>query len=802
MSAVSFQISRSDPACSFSTESFEDQTAAYNLQILFNRVRPGVLYRVDEAGKLQHVRGLCAHARYYWNRDSEQAKVKQAVSDALFHYNRFLSRKEVDETDRIAAQTLRRRLEPLSTRVFNRRLFSIQNTLSRITFPEGVIRVKVGQDYIDYQVRDVETRDVPFIEFNLGNDQDNKNLAMLLQRKKRERFRVDAEGNLKRVTNPVSYHFEKAAQEERVSAVAVDVLRKLNHHLEQVVVTRSHKVAITHIFGQSPLTRIKRQAYNRGAVAENSLVESILLEAFGSDLVQRRADLVDHLSTFPHQVRAGHRKEAIKSLETVFMDLVLSEFRFNQKLGVDLERNKDGGSGGARYARSRFGKKLLVVKPGDEGPHGVNNPQRYAWFKRIFVSPRYCLEGNSEPQAEVDSYLFDRRLGIYVVPPTELRYIASREFNGPRKYKECSIQMFVSDCQTLGEYVGVSPRMHSLPRPFLRWYCRTEANRQKIPQEAASNIALHNVGIEDIDCHFENILVRTRDSSNGPSLLDRLFRGESVAQAEIETFVNSFFTEGHNQALIEAILSSYPVTAEGRTQHVTLIKHDGGSSNPRRHPNSYLAKRFKHLFEVLPQYDQQVDPNSRALFRDKQQDFVEFLLEKGARSLRNIHAPEVFREYWNNPDYRQRFKAWLLETNPIEERAKRNLVCNDLIEANSVDSRRLDAYSFYFQYHLERIHENTMTRVDSWKVVQKYLCTRARRQPPMRRLLHVRSGRDFVQELSANDSDASSSFENIETHLASVKARPVSSGCSSLQEDYFKGSSVLDDLGEGVHAQG
>ncbi len=799
MSAVSFQTSRSAPARSFSTELFEDQTAAYNLQILFNRVRPGVLYRVDEQGRLQYIRGAHAHAHYYWNRESEQAKVKQAVSNALLHYNRLLSRKQVDETDRIAAQTLRSRLEPLSPRVFDRRLFSIHNKLSRLTFPEGVIRLKVGQDYIDYQVQGAEIMDLPFIEFNLGSERDNKHLAMLLQRKKGERFRVDTEGNLERVTNPIDYHFEKEAQEEKVSAVAVDVLTKLNHHLQQVLVTRSHKVALKHIFGDSPLARMKREVYNRGAVAENSLVESVLLEAFASDLVRRRADLADHLSVFPHHIREGHRKEAIKSLETVFMDLVLAEFYFHQKLGVDLERNKDGGSGGARYARSRFGKKLLVVKPGDEGPHGVNNPQRYARIKRIFVSPRYCLEGNSEPQAEVDSYLFDRRLGIYIVPPTELRYIASRQFNGPN-FKECSIQMFVSDCQTLGEYVGVSPKMHSLPRPFLRWYCRTEANRQRIPQEAAGNIALHNVGIEDIDCHFENILVRLRDGAGGHSLLDRLFKGESVERAEIDTFVNTFFTSGHNQALIEAILSSHEVRVGQQVQRATFIKHDGGSSNPRRHPTSYLAKRFKHLFEVLPQYDESVAPKSRMLFLNKQQDFVEFLLEKGARSLRNIHEPHVFRAYWNNAEYRQNFKAWLLETDPGEEFTKRNIVCNNLIEANNVSPDYLQAYAFYFQYHLKRIHENSSTRVDSWIIIQKHFCPRT--PPPMRRMLRVRSERDFVRELDHGDSDASSSFENIVNKLAEVKVRPVRPGPSSLTGNYFKGSSVLDDLGEGVYAQG
>lgn len=792
-----------------------------NLQVLFYRTQPGMLLRVNREGCLEFVEGFWNRFSYRFNRKAEEAAVKQVVSETLENYNRYLQVCRDERTDRFAVEQLFQRIGHLSPNILDRSHFYSHNKLSEYTRSANTVRLKIGNDFIDFTDPEFSEVENPFLELDLGSAEDNANFAFLLQNEQAgDRLRVDVWGRLQKASG-FSFKCERGDQENRVREVVSRVLGQLNETLSKMEMTRTHKVVLNRIFTQGPLTRMRpvvrkprgdrevlEGIYDRAAIREGSCLERILGETFDSRLQETRTNFKDELKAFNLLQSDAARAAAMPAVEAKFMDLLLEEYYFAYQLGVDLERVGDGGSGGARYARDRYGRKILVVKPGDEGPHGPNNPQWYAKIKRWFVSPRECMKGNSEPLSEVDSYLFDRSLGIYQVPPTEWRYIASRQFNG-EVFKECSVQMFVQGCETMSDYVNISSKMFSMPRSLLRWYfgeehgLLTRGNKrrsmlEKVPQASAERLAAHNLGIEDIDCHFENVLVMLRNEGGEPSLIECIFRGERVEENAIDDFVDTFFAKSHNQAVLQAILFSESIEINGERKRVTFIKHDGGSSNPRSHPKGYLPTRFKHLFEVLPNFEASFSEDFKDTLKSKNRLFIEFLFEKSARALRNTLTPEVFRNYWESEENRHIFKLWILETDTQTKEDLRSKVKDALMEVNGFElndqSDRAKVFRAYFNSNLERIEGNIATRLDSWLLLQKF----ANSDRPMREALLTCTQKDFDRELTNMDGF----HENCLNELEEAKRRVVKRGGTCMSGAYFVGNHVLVDLGERGYAVG
>lgn len=708
----------------------QDQVIASNVQLLFNRQGEHLI--VNE-GRLQRVEGIRGHLSYYWNRREQENAVKEVIAQALRSVYAYLQNKTIKNTALIL-ETLFKRMRGL----------------------------RFG-NYLD-------------------NDQ-NVDLNALLERNEGEHVTV-IKG---RITKGFCYN--KPALREKVR----ETLTQLNAYFVDNEPTHIQKIVLKHIFTKSPLSRMRDDIYDRGAILEGSKLEEILAEIFNSDLLPERSqfDLRGNREALKEALkgyRNNENKEKAKgAIKERFMDLVLAEYAFSYQLGLDL-KNQSGGSGGARYGRDRFGEKLVVVKPGDEGPHGRNNPRFWAKIKRFFVSPRSSLFGNSEPQSEVDSYLLSERTGLFIVPPTELRYIPSSKFKGD-PYKECSVQMYIRGSRegpplSLGKYLGINPKMHLLPRLFLRWFLDKEEILNKIPQGLAERLAAHNILIEDIDCHFDNVLVFLRDAE--PTLFDQILENKNVDDEIEQLFQSGFFKQNQGQSLLNSLLYSVKVAADGKEKKLAFAKHDGGSSNPHRHPNGILEKRFKHFFEVHPRFSHPFTMEQHFAGRQRQQRFIEFLLEKGARALRNCHPPEVFKPYWNNPLYRKNFKTWILARERVAK--ARDAVLEDLIDANKVrNTSRGIEYRIHYIGELDRIHRSITTRIDSWKVLKKNL----KNETPMRQALQVVTPEDFKRELTNYDAD------DIEVVMSYVQQKPVADGESRLQGEYFSGNIALIDLGEG-----
>ena len=591
--------------------------------------------------------------------------------------------------------------------------------------------------------------DSSLFEMDLGNDLINYNFWMLLNRKKGQKYQAEEDGKL------VEYRGDKnLLDEEKVCAVVDCTLKALEKFLsDQKEITETHRFVIRSIFSSNNrFIRMNREVFNRASIKEGSTIEQILKPEFR----EKRLSLIQALRDVSSN---KNKKQAQRRVEDCFMDLVLYEFAFASELGIDLELISDGGSGGARYARDRYGQKILVIKPDDEGPLGTNNPQWYAPIKRLLISPKSCLDGNSESLAELDSWLCDRHFGFWSVPSTTIRYINSRGFVGHHN-KKCSVQMFVDECQTLSEYIGISSKYCNLPRRFLRRHFEKNKEEllEKLPIQLLQKIALHNFLIEDIDCHFENILVCLWDPKK-TGRIDSIFQGNSLqkpikdsiqqpiqqpTQDPIQDFVSNLFKEKNNQQLILKLLSFSEIDLQSEKKNITLIKHDGGSSNPHQHPYDcdYLQIRFKHLFEVLPHFDQPCLLESAQLMEGKKENLKKFLIEKATRDLCNVVISGIFQEFIR--ENKENFEKYIFENTANDE--LRHQLINNLVVATGVTGAKRINYRYHFNYHLKRIKKNIKTRIESFQVMHNFLEQSS--TSPMRELLQVKSRADFQREMT------------------------------------------------------
>lgn len=676
------------------------------IELLRNRVH-GTRYRVGDGGELQQVTGRWGRFTYWCRRSHHQARVKEVISRAL----------QDDYQERGPDQALYNNISSMSPRVLDRTLLRER------------LQVKIGDAYLNYY-----DYTPAHVEFNLGSDLDNRNFVTLLRRPPGQTLRVNVRGELVPVNDENVYAYERRFQTEQVRNVVTRLIGLLE---QRVTAAAANRLAIKHFLTKSPLTRMSREMFDRSAIAECSELEEVVDEEIIHVRARFKAALQGYYDNGPNDV--GDRKKAI---EDGSMHLCIAEFIFNQKLGQDLERVTDGGSGGARYARDRFGRKILVVKPIDEGPHGEYNPQWYSGIKRRLVGPRACLEGNNETEAELDAWRFDRLIETNLVPPTAQQELESEQFNGPAR-KVCSVQMFVDGCVTLGEFLGIKPWQHNIPRTILRSQLDGE---RRLPLSLAERAAIHNFGSGDIDAHFSNFLVKaTPVPENAPrSLMFRLMRRDPenrVDEDEIHQFVDTFFVNRHKEDLLQELLASEDVVVGNNdVRRVTLIKHDGGASFPHHHPTSWLGTRFKHLFEVLPDYAEPFSDHARGLLNHKEQGFTQFLQEKGKREIENLMSANANTGFWTEVN-KQRVWNWLGDDEADEILQSR--LAQEMLEAEG-QADNLEEQRQEWLQELERIRGTIQTRRDAWRLLIAHVVT----DHSIRELLQVRSEDDFQEALA------------------------------------------------------
>ncbi|ORY29484.1 hypothetical protein BCR33DRAFT_666627, partial [Rhizoclosmatium globosum] len=115
--------------------------------------------------------------------------------------------------------------------------------------------------------------------------------------------------------------------------------------------------------------------------------------------------------------------------DRLFLDIV-NEVRLAIKDGVYPERIQKGSSG-SYFCKNRDGKIVGVFKPKNEEPYGTMNPKWTKWFQKTCLPccfGRSCLVNGAGYLSEACASYIDRRLGLGVVPRTEVVLLASPTF--------------------------------------------------------------------------------------------------------------------------------------------------------------------------------------------------------------------------------------------------------------------------------------------------------------------------------------------------------------------------------------
>lgn len=572
----------------------------------------------------------------------------------------------------------------------------------------------------------------------LVQDQTHKeNLHALFHRKKGEVFQVDEagklvidsslKGRLHRLGRRFKYCFTcKAAptsQQIKVQQAVTTALQALDQALQGSKAKKDHRDAAKLLLTKGAMKRMSRFAYDRGAIKEGSHLEKVI-----RDFSKERQELNAAYAAWKED------RSQQRALETAFMNLAWTELQFSMSLGIELQKVGDGGTGGAKYGLSRFGKKIWVVKPDDEGPFGVNNPRWMNKIKRFFVTQAPCMKGNSEALSEQESYEFDRQFGFRMVPPTTTHFVESRTFfRGKRKF--CSLQLFVGGCTTLAERIKVPNwKNEMLPRRLQRWLFNKQKILDPVPVNAMARAAAHNFLIEDLDCHTENLLVHAQDLDNLPEDL------------------HEFFADRKQQTLLSHLFH--------RENGVAVIKHDGGSSQPHGHPLAFVGTRLKHIFEVLPHFNEKFPKEVQELVHREHGDrvFLELLEAKALRLLetvKELRYQSIAKDIQN--EFHQELRRWLfLGDEEAYQRIEDEFVEKTVAEIDKGQLSRSERVALRIRirgnYHdeLKRVRDSIAARIDSWILLKQALDSKGDGQnDPMRALFSVRNSHDFNQSLKA-----------------------------------------------------
>ncbi len=498
------------------------------------------------------------------------------------------------------------------------------------------------------------------------------------------------------------------------------------------------------------------------------------------DIVQKRAEKERVMK----EHREGGDERALQmrraALSVACYAVRDAEVCFSKKLGVPLKQIGSGGSGGACTGHALSRKKVTVVKPGDEGPYGVNTPSWMSWIKQFFLSARKCLLWQSEPRAEEGSSRLAEVFEFANTPHTRTEEISARTFHRLSR-KECSQQIFIDlgrkddgtpRVKTLGEYLGVSGQWNSIPRvlrccmadnlsrrsggspranyPYSNsWWKRVarflfeklSCEQKPLPQVdeylfIMAGLMKYLTG--DIDTHFDNMLIATLPDEPfvEGSFLDKYFKGEA-SEAEIEGFIH----RGGDMDHLLCHLFESRVLPSG--ERIAMINHDGGAAFPHSHPtswgiDSYLSGRHRFLFETHPIFEKPFPQEVRQKMEGKDQVEVEFLMENALRELIGVIGIDarVYREFRKNPANRLLFKKYIFlgKSNDLEELTRRLL--QEKMGDYTLSASHYIYYDKQFRGDLKRIRGMTCVAADQYRFLIHHLATK--QDEPMRNLfMHI-----------------------------------------------------------------
>jgi len=141
-------------------------------------------------------------------------------------------------------------------------------------------------------------------------------------------------------------------------------------------------------------------------------------------------------------------------------ELLVSDLELAIRQGIKPELIKQGSSG-SYFCRSTSNAIVGVFKPKSEEPYGPNNPKMAKKVQRA-VCPcmfgRGCLLSHQGYISEAGAYLVDQKLGLDIVPLTNVAWIASDSFN----YSKSARNKSLMKSEINRRYPAIGAKFHRL----------------------------------------------------------------------------------------------------------------------------------------------------------------------------------------------------------------------------------------------------------------------------------------------------------------------------------------------------
>lgn len=434
-----------------------------------------------------------------------------------------------------------------------------------------------------------------------GNDVIAHNFEMLSKRNQGERFYVDYAGKLQILTGCrkfwdaicnifwpcCNYIGEKKAISRVFTELTPDRIAKLsaadNNFCKKFFFERMSRLS-ARVFNRAdiredvvntvllPMIQKERQATLELREKESGQkAEKVEKEEAGKEEKEVKSTAADAAGEAEQKGKTGAEviKERHADYESRMVRVMLAE-----KLGMDFER-ASGGSSGVYIGTDLKGKKLLVFKPHDEGPFGVNNPNRSTrirvWFERNICTcfQRQSLytgkEYHAEAAASVVSEFITKKFSTFnITPCTKIEKFKSKLFVGsPVKFGSC--KPWVD---------GMVPTSTHTPTVDLWWLGQ---------------------GV----CHYWN-------------------KDVPISDTEFQRFVILQFITGDQDGHADnwGIHEMEQTLPDGTKIKIkNIVAFDFGLSLPRDHPTSNRSLRKQYLWEYLNNAKKNFDDSSKKIIQ-------------------------------------------------------------------------------------------------------------------------------------------------------------------------------------------
>ena len=263
------------------------------------------------------------------------------------------------------------------------------------------------------------------------------------------------------------------------------------------------------------------------------------------------------------------------------------------------------GSSGSYFCRNRQGEVVAVFKPKDEEPYGILNPKWIKWMHRNLLPccfGRECIIPNLGYVSEAAASLLDRRLGLGIVPRTEVVCLASPAFFYPlqdrwRHYlwktplplKTGSFQVFLNGYQDASSFFrdGYAKRVDVLNGKHpLGW---NEEQRRDF-QRGFERLVVLDYLIRNTDRSLDNWMIQCNDN-RGQSPSMPTSRSDSTLMASGD---NESPNDGTESSFLLAKQRHESLSASPSLVRVAAI--DNGLAFPTHHPDRIRSYPYSWTF--------------------------------------------------------------------------------------------------------------------------------------------------------------------------------------------------------------